>query len=359
MCKSRLTAISFWIIVHALDKMSGTKETVNFQHFEQGNITTGCGHIVSVAKAEWRTSCSLRCLSHKLCKGMLFNEQAIMDSQRCKLVTSQVGTRINEQIYTHYSLKVPSKASCNNLGLTINNPHNWRAGCPRLYFPLDQISEGTALGSDAGAIQFIPGKINNSFHLPNPSGNLQAYFHLGNYPSSDYCFPDPSTCKEGISVAFWLNILQAPLAEQAIITTIASGGPGFVINWSFSHNQIHIQFRRDSDTMIEGVNFDRQDFEESFGYGIWVHYIITYKAGAGIFGNNVQVYFNGEVHPKLQKWVAPWWQANTQDYDGRLEIGTYFLGGGGSKSSIAMDDLIIWEEQISCDDALRLYQTYQ
>ena len=105
--------------------------------------------------------------------------------------------------------------------------------------------------------------------------------------------------------------------------------------------------------MIEGVNFARADFEESFGFGVWVHYTITYKAGAG-----VEVYLNGEVHPELQKWVGSWWQANTQDYDGRLEIGNYFVGTSRARMSFLMDDLIIWEEQISCDDAFRLYKAY-
>ncbi len=350
-----LAVISLCLIV--LDKTDCTMTNINFQHFEWGNITTGCGHIVSVGDAEWHTSCSLRCFSHQFCKGMLFNEQA-QNSQRCKLVTSQEGTKINEPIYTHYSLKVPSKAPCNNLGISIITPHHWRAGCPRLYFPLDQISEGTPLGSDAGSIQFVSGKINSSFYLPNLAGNLHAYFRLGNYPSSDYCFPDPPTCKEGITVAFWLNILTLSDGTQGFLTTITDGGPGFVINWCGPCDQMHFQFRRDSDTMIEGVGLDRTDFEESFGYGIWVHYIITYKAGAGIFGNNVQVYFNGEINPKSWKWVGSWPEANTQDYDGRLEIGNYFLGGGWATPNIRMDDLIIWEEQISCDDAFRLYQAY-
>ncbi len=186
MYKSLPTAISFWLLL--LYKIDDTTGNIKFEHFELGNTTTSCGHIVSEANAGRRISCSQKCLSNKLCKGMLFNEQA-MNSQRCKLITSRVGNRINEQIYNHYSLKNPSKAPCNNLGISIDNPHNWQAGCPRLYFPIDQISEGSALGSDAGAIQYVPGKINNSIYFPNPPGNLQAYFSLGDYASTEYCFP--------------------------------------------------------------------------------------------------------------------------------------------------------------------------
>ena len=182
----RLRVISLWFFV--LDKIDGSTGNINFQHFEKANTTTGCGHIVSVSDVGRRISCSQRCLSQKLCKGILFNEQT-KNLQRCKLVTSQLGTRINEHIYTHYSLKASSKAPCNNLGISINTPRNWRAGCPRLYFPLNKISEGSALGSHAGAIHFVPGKINSSFYLSNPSGNLRAHFSLGYYPSAEYCFP--------------------------------------------------------------------------------------------------------------------------------------------------------------------------
>ncbi len=358
MCKLLFTAFS--LLVLALSKNDGATGDIKSKHFEQGNSTTGCGHIMSV-DAGSQITCSDRCLSQRLCKGMIFNGHA-KHAQRCKLITSESTMRISglisEHNYKQYSFKIPLESPCKDLRISVDTPTEWRAGCPKLYFPLDEILEGTAQGPDASTIEFAPGKINNSFYLPNPTGNVQAYFSLGNYPSTDYCFPEPQKCKDGVSFSFWLNILAPSHGTQGIITTTASGSPGFIINWSGQYEDIHIQFRRDSDTMIELIALDQQDFEESFAFGIWVHYIITYKFGAGIFGNNVELYLNGEVHDKSFKWTGPWPEANTADYDGRLEVGHYFLGTLGGEGNIRLDDLVIWEEQISCDDAYRLYHAY-
>ncbi len=146
------------------------------------------------------------------------------------------------------------------------------------------------------------------------------------------------------------------------IPAVEDGGPGFQMNWYINDgdnkSQLLVQFRRDSDTVKEGVGMDRHDFEESFGFGIWVHYIITYKYGSGKYINNIEVYYNGEVHSKSWKYIGTWWDANTADYNGNLELGVSTLGGIWKTSNMCMDDLIIFEEEIPCDDAFRLYQAY-
>ncbi len=110
--------------------------------------------------------------------------------------------------------------------------------------------------------------------------------------------------------------------------------------------------------MREIVKFNQDKFEASFGFGIWVHYIITYKYGADKYKNNIEAYFNGQVHPEATKSVSTWWGPNTADYNGNLQLGTLIIDDVYNTSNVCMDDLIIFEEEIPCDDAYILYNAY-
>ncbi len=102
---------------------------------------------------------------------------------------------------------------------------------------------------------------------------------------------------------------------------------------------------------------EHQEFVNNFGFGTWVHYIVTYNNDTKKDGYHGEVYFNGEVHPDAFKWNGPFSPMN--GYDGRLELGSFQLGEDWwGIANMSMDDLIIWEEEIPCDDALRLYQAY-
>ena len=239
----------------------------------------------------------------------------------------------------------------------------WRSACPKLYFPLDSASEGTASGNDASTLGFTSGKVNDAFYFPNPAGTVEAYFSLGHYPSTSYCFPEPEKCQEGVTFAFWMKILGLTSKTQGFITTVENEGPGFITSWYINVNdnsssRMQFQVLRDSDSMIEIVRFYQDKFEASFGFGVWVHYIITYKYGADKYVNGMEVYFNGQVHPETSKTVSTWWADNTLDYNGNLQLGTITLGHLWKTANMYMDDLIIFEEEIPCDDAYRLYNAY-
>ncbi len=339
------------------------KESVLSTYFEQGSRTTFCGHIVPETNAGMSITCSFTCLLHKFCKGIAFNAEA-HHSERCKLITSHTGTHIDQtQLinngYTQYSIKNASPTQCSNIG-SISIPPDWRSGCPRLYFPLDQMSEGTALGPHASTISFTNGKINNSLHFPNPTGDMKAYFSLGYYPSTSWCLPEPERCPEGVTFAFWLKIHGTTGGYQGFISTIAPGGPGFIAGWHHGYNGLYFEVLRNSDTIAETVRMNHNNFVSLYGFGMWVHYIVTYKANSGIDENNVEVYFNGQVqYGNSWKHTTSWYHDNTLDYDGRLELGLSQLGNPyWAPGNMDLDDLIIWERQIPCDDAFRLYQAY-
>ena len=337
---------------------------VDSQYFLKGNHTTLCGNVLSVGSAGKLISCSEKCLLQATCRGFLFNQEA-ESLHKCKLVTAPERVRVNqtfiENNYVEYSVKPNNLLVCNNLGISIGTPANWQAGCPKLYFPLDSAAEGTAVGPDSSRISFMPGKINNSFYFPNPSGIYRAYFDLGQYPSTSYCFPDPERCIEGVTFAFWLNLLGIQAGKfQGFIATATENGPGFMMNWQGNtYDRLTIRIRRDSDTIREWIRLPRADFTSEYGFGTWVHYIITYKYDAESNENNVEVYFNGEVQVKVQKRVGAWSNPNLQDYNGNLQLGTYYVGSyDKNPGNMALDELIIWEEEFSCDDAVRLYQAY-
>ena len=326
-----------------------------------------CKKLTTEQSCQSLPACSHRCLVNKKCQGILFDADA-GSSDKCKLLTSVVTKRNNDsklEHYVHYSVKSGLQKKCKNLGLSVQTPVNWGSKCPRLYFPLDSMSEGTAVGPQATSIVFTSGLVNNAFNFPNPAGNMQAYFSLGYYPSTSYCFPDPERCPEGATFAFWLKIMGSIEQFQGFITTARKEGPGFRVfldddNTGNDDNLI-FQVKRDSDSITEMVGLELDDFISIFGFGTWVHYAISYKFESHTAGSNVnmEIYFNGEVLPKAWKWTEPWSEANLHDYDGDLELGVFELGNyWWATGNMMLDDLIIWEVQLPCDDAYRLYQAY-
>ncbi len=333
-------------------------------YFSRGNQTTGCGYIMSTSNPARLLSCSEVCLKHETCKGFLFNQEVEV-SDRCKLITSQSTKRVNktfiENQYVEYSARVTTSHACNDLGISIGTPADWQSWCPTLYFPLDSMTEGTAVGPHSANIVFLPGKVNNSFYFNNPMGTHQAYFNLGSYPATSYCFPEPQRCPKGVSYAFWMKLLGIPTGtNQGFFSTATKNGPGLVVNWQgSSYDRLAIRIKRDSDTKRDWIRLSRDDFMQEYGFGNWVHYVITYKYVAGSGKNDLEVYFNGEIQEKVQKKMSNWMYANTEDYNGNLQLGSAYVSNYDTTGNMAFDDLIIWEEQLPCDDVFRLYQAYK
>ena len=117
------------------------------------------------------------------------------------------------------------------------------------------------------------------------------------------------------------------------------------------------QVKRDSDTQIDQVGLDANDFTMEYGFNVWVHYTVTYRYNG--YNNNMQVYFNGEIPKNAWKYVGSWHETNDLDYDGHLEVGVIHLGNPyWGTGDMMIHDLIVWEEQLPCDDVYRLYQAY-
>ncbi len=237
-----------------------------------------CGHVKEDRDARTRLHCSDYCLLYANCKGIIFNKN-LDHQERCKIVTSDTGKRLNLSQADGagaFFVKPEMTTACVDLGDGVSTPSGWHSGCPALYFPLDSHSDGTALGPQSSVIEFVPGKVNNSFHFPNPGGTTQALFSLGYYPATTYCFPDPERCSKGATFAFWVNILGSTGAFQGIMTTIIAGGPGFLTYWNDGGGLIAV-VRRDSDTVEEWKMITSMSFLAEHPYGTWFHCTVTYR----------------------------------------------------------------------------------
>ncbi len=176
---------------------------------QDGNPAAFCGEVdQGYEHVKTRLHCSDKCLHVTNCKGILF-KRATNSSEQCRIVTSDSSKRLLTPHLDRaeaYFVKPNSAGACDDLGIGVPTPAGWHSACPTLYFPLDSATEGTPGGTNWPVIDFVPGQVGNAFHLPN-GGATVAHFDLGEYPETNYCFPDPERCNEGITVAMWINIL--------------------------------------------------------------------------------------------------------------------------------------------------------
>ncbi len=332
----------------------------NSHYFTKEDMSNLCGDIASVSGAWNIGSCSMSCLWQKTCKGFLFGGN-LDSTEKCKLVLSGTGISTNKTEFEEYELFLARKRTrCKNLLIYGATPEDWRSACPVLYFPLDNMLEGSARGSNASLIQFTGGVVDSSIHFPNPSGDNVAYFHLGHYPSTSYCFTTPARCPRGVTYAFWLNILEDTGTYQGVITTLIGREPGFSVLWSpIQGGYLNFWVQRDFG-IPETCYIFRQDFVHLYGFGNWVHYVITYKYVGLETKNDMAVYFNGKVNGHTGRWHGTQKRnTTTQYYNGNMELGLREPGNPNDDTpNMKLDDLIIWQEQLTCDDVFRLYQAY-
>ncbi len=112
-----------------------------------------------------------------------------------------------------FLIKPDTEVTCSNMGIA--TPQGWRSKCPKLYFPLDSDQSGTYGGSSSNANFSTNGKLCKALYLENDGSAPYAYHNLGNTFTSDQCcFPDPSSCVNGASFAFWMMIPQQPSASS-------------------------------------------------------------------------------------------------------------------------------------------------
>ncbi len=246
--------------------------------FRKDSILNSCGTVVPFPVGESLATCSLQCLKHGVCTGILLNKN-IPTPELCKLIFSGSSSPINMSSlidYEHFAIRPDRDVSCTQVGFA--EPKGWRSACPALYFPLDSNQSVAFGGSLVNANFSIPGKIGNSIYLENDGSVPHAYYSLGSsYTSDQFCFPSPESCGNGASFAFWMKIPRQPTTISAYLTTRRSRGPGFVFYWSPVDDGLISMVKRDVDTKQDHIIINRNDFVAEYGFDVWVHYCITYR----------------------------------------------------------------------------------
>ncbi len=327
----------------------------------EGNKLITCGKIIDTRR-KTLVDCSINCLPNPKCKGIMFNKTATL-TQRCKLVTSECTSQIyasDWEGYRQYSSRGNYSKFTSVPSLNSTVEQQWPPGFPVCYFPLDSNSIGNALGQSPTAIDFTPdGVYGNAFSFVNPSGSLRAYYNLGKFPSPGHCFTTPDRCKLGMSISFWLNILEEIPSStfNGFITTIpAPKGPGFLIYWNTSDSMNFLVRREDS--VSEYVQISAVKFNMNYGFGKWVHYTMTYHFNANEPKHNMDVFINGVSRQESEKGFY-FDSLNTDTNTGDLEMSKHFTNNpAGSNVHMKLDDIIIWEFALPCHDVIQLYQAY-
>ncbi len=163
---------------------------------------------------------------------------------------------------------------------------------------------------------------------------------------------------QGVTFAFWLKLLGTVTGMGGILTSTPANGPGLRVYWD--NTNLAFSLKRDSDSIHEWSGIWHTHFLANYSYNQWFHCVVTHKMdGCGV-GNNIRVYLNGSIVTQINKFADPWDDGpNLADYNGNLDIGTARVGthtwGTGN---FQMDDLIIWESQISSEDVNRLFMAY-
>ncbi len=74
----------------------------------------------------------------------------------------------------------------------------------------------------------------------------------------------------------------------------------------------------------------------------------------------MHVYMNGHLRPELE--IGGSWPINelpkAANFSATLELGRYAVGNSWSAGSMVMDELLIFQDELPCDDILRLNHNY-
>ena len=304
-----------------------------YPDFYRNTIT---GKEVTIYDSNSLFYCIVSCqLSNTTCNGVIFCNDAI-DPLRCHHIYCG-SAQINW-------------ASMSNCNLYMRS---YDIKIPKLYFPLDGIGSATALGQASSNVQFVVGKVCNTFYNPLQGSIPKSYLNLGHFPETEFCFPEPQKCELGVTFSFWLNILGTTGEWQGIITTMPQNGPGFYAAWYESYG-LMFDIRQGTDTVEEWIRISTANFYDDIGYGTWKHFVITYLFDGTNLGNNMDVYMGGKLRPDDEKITSSWDEPNTEGYHGDLELAQYWLGYGYDYGYIKLDQLMIWEERLNHDEVEQL-----
>ncbi len=272
-----------WIVFLAMPFMH-ISLAIKSKKFVEDYQNSVDGLLIPDASGTRLLSCTSKCLHTENCTGILYGKEIQGVDNRCmKIIQStNCSDRINLHSWPDHKY-FAMKRGCTDLGIGVTTPKAWESNCPILYFSLDTANPGTAQGLHAGNIEFTSGgKVGNVFKNPVPDSLTQSWYQLGTYPNSSFCFPDPESCPDGMSIAFWMKIISQGSGIQGFIATATMDAPGFNVWWydtgsDEEYKGISIAVKRGSDATSDLIFVNKTTFLGGNPYGTWFHFVMTYK----------------------------------------------------------------------------------
>ena len=71
----------------------------------------------------------------------------------------------------------------------------------------------------------------------------------------------------------------------------------------------------------------------------------------------IDLYLNGAARPRSEKFQSGW-ASNGDTFSSTIELGHLNVGNNWAAGTMEIDELLIWEEKLSCDIVLKLYDGY-
>ncbi len=104
--------------------------------------------------------------------------------------------------------------------------------------------------------------------------------------------------------------------------------------------------------ITEQILVPTASLQGQYGFNTWIHFVFTFK-----YGTSIDLYLNGMARPNTEKSSRR--GSGVGNAVGTLIVGATYIGqSNGYEAKMKMDELIIWEEWIDAEDAMRLYHAY-
>ncbi len=73
--------------------------------------------------------------------------------------------------------------------------------------------------------------------------------------------------------------------------------------------------------------------------------------------DNIALYVNGDPRPGSEEQHSSY-LPNTNQSSATIELGHFFVNSTFGPGTVDIDELFIWEEELPCDDIIRLFEKY-
>ncbi len=169
--------------------LAGVHFTIG-NYFSAQEYTKIKGQAVEDQESHNIDDCILKCNTESCpCLGVLFNPNKISPESKCKQILESTAF-LQQSDYLGFVYYERHPGASLDIGIGVNVSSSWSSGRPTLYFPLDDIGTGNAMGEIPSNVQFTSDAIvGNALHNPVMVTGNSSYVSLGTYPSTSYCFP--------------------------------------------------------------------------------------------------------------------------------------------------------------------------